>query len=207
MEFWLKKDGTNEMLQLPVNPGEFMIITGAKNVITDIQGLGEINLINPDKGSLAEVNIESIFPTNPEPYSIPNHLAPYEYVERIDKWQEEGRPIRLIITDTSINILMAIENFNYGERGGSRDVEYSLSLREYRHITVKQVKTKIQSAKRPVTRPKPKTYTVRKGDSLWVVSKRMYGSGSKWRTIYNANKKVIGKNPNIIYPGQKLVIP
>jgi nucleoid-associated protein YgaU len=26
-------------------------------------------------------------------------------------------------------------------------------------------------------------------------------------TIYNANKSVIGPNPNIIQPGQRLVIP
>ncbi|OKO91418.1 Phage-like element PBSX protein xkdP [Geobacillus proteiniphilus] len=42
---------------------------------------------------------------------------------------------------------------------------------------------------------------------MWAIAKRIYDDGSKWKKIYEANKKVIGKNPNTIFPGQKLVIP
>ena len=38
-------------------------------------------------------------------------------------------------------------------------------------------------------------------------SRKMYGDASKWKKIYEANKGVIGKNPNLIYPGQKYTIP
>jgi len=51
------------------------------------------------------------------------------------------------------------------------------------------------------------TYTVKKGDSLWAIAKKQYGSGAKWKKIYEANKDVIGSNPNKIYPGQKFTIP
>ena len=50
------------------------------------------------------------------------------------------------------------------------------------------------------------TYTVKKGDSLWSISKQQLGSGARWREIYEANKDVI-KNPNRIYVGQVLQIP
>lgn len=50
-------------------------------------------------------------------------------------------------------------------------------------------------------------YTVVKGDCLWNIAKRFYGNGSKYTLIYNANKNVIGGNPNLIYPGQVLTIP
>ena len=50
------------------------------------------------------------------------------------------------------------------------------------------------------------TYTVKKGDCLWHITKAFYGNGSDYRTIYNANKDII-KNPNLIYPGQVLKIP
>ncbi|MCC8136398.1 MAG: LysM peptidoglycan-binding domain-containing protein, partial [Ruminococcus sp.] len=53
----------------------------------------------------------------------------------------------------------------------------------------------------------PETYTVKSGDCLWNIAKKYYGSGSKYTVIYNANKSVIGSNPNLIYPGQVLTIP
>lgn len=36
--------------------------------------------------------------------------------------------------------------------------------------------------------------------------KNLTGSSANWRAIYNQNKGVIGGNPNLIYPGQNLVI-
>lgn len=49
-------------------------------------------------------------------------------------------------------------------------------------------------------------YTVVKGDCLWNIAKKFYGSGGKWRIIFNANRDII-KNASLIYPGQVLVIP
>lgn len=53
---------------------------------------------------------------------------------------------------------------------------------------------------------KGKSYTVVKGDTLSSISKKMYGTTSKWRVIYNANLDII-KNPNLIRVGWELVIP
>ncbi|MFA5975497.1 MAG: LysM peptidoglycan-binding domain-containing protein [Elusimicrobiota bacterium] len=44
------------------------------------------------------------------------------------------------------------------------------------------------------------------GDSLSMIAKKLYGDPQKWRLIYLANKDVI-KDPNKIYPKQKLKIP
>lgn len=51
------------------------------------------------------------------------------------------------------------------------------------------------------------SYTVKKGDNLWNIAKKYYGDGSQWRKIYDANRDVIGGNPNLIYPGQTYIIP
>ncbi len=48
--------------------------------------------------------------------------------------------------------------------------------------------------------------TIRRGDSLWRIAKRHYGSGKKWRAIYAANKGKIN-DPDMIYTGQRLVLP
>ncbi len=52
-----------------------------------------------------------------------------------------------------------------------------------------------------------KTYTVKKGDCLWTIARKFYGSGADYTKIYEANKGTIGKNPNLIYPGQTFTIP
>ncbi|MCR5747738.1 MAG: LysM peptidoglycan-binding domain-containing protein [Lachnospiraceae bacterium] len=50
-------------------------------------------------------------------------------------------------------------------------------------------------------------YTVEKGDCLWNIAKAHYGSGFDYVKIYEANRGVIGDNPNLIYPGTQLVLP
>jgi nucleoid-associated protein YgaU len=48
------------------------------------------------------------------------------------------------------------------------------------------------------------SYTVKSGDTL---SKIGQNHGVAWREIYEANKDVIGDNPDLIKPGQSLRIP
>ena len=50
-------------------------------------------------------------------------------------------------------------------------------------------------------------YTVQSGDSLSKIAKKHYGDANAWTKIYNANKKEIGDNPDLIRPGQRFVIP
>jgi nucleoid-associated protein YgaU len=47
---------------------------------------------------------------------------------------------------------------------------------------------------------------IRRGDSLWRISKRVYGRGVRYSTIYLANKEKV-RNPNRIWPGQVMMIP
>jgi nucleoid-associated protein YgaU len=48
------------------------------------------------------------------------------------------------------------------------------------------------------------SYTVVHGDNLWNVAVRAYGDGYKWVSIAKANGL---KNPNVIHPGNILVLP
>lgn len=47
---------------------------------------------------------------------------------------------------------------------------------------------------------------VRQGESLWGVSRRTLGKGSRWREIYEANRGVIA-DPDHVAPGTELAIP
>jgi nucleoid-associated protein YgaU len=51
-----------------------------------------------------------------------------------------------------------------------------------------------------------RTTAVSRGDSLWRISKRVYGNGLRYTTIYEANQKQI-RDPRLIYPGQLFVLP
>jgi nucleoid-associated protein YgaU len=51
------------------------------------------------------------------------------------------------------------------------------------------------------------TYTVRSGDSLSKIAKKQLGDGNRWQEIYALNRDVIGANPDLIKPGQKLRLP
>lgn len=209
MEFWLGYNNFAEKLQLPVPPPEYHCATSNQNETVNILGLGDAIQITGE--GLAEVEITSFFPANPVPYAIHYNANPYDAVKTIERWRKTKRPIRLIITETPINLACAIESFIWGERGGSRDVEYSLKLKEYRFIQVKQVTqaaktTAVKTSSRPSTRVQPKTYTVKKGDSLFLIAKKVLGDGSKWREIYSRNRSIIGPNPNLIYPGQVLTL-
>ena len=49
-----------------------------------------------------------------------------------------------------------------------------------------------------------RTYTVESGDTLWAISERFYGDGSKYQIIADASGIA---NPDLIQPGQVLTIP
>jgi len=49
-------------------------------------------------------------------------------------------------------------------------------------------------------------YTVVAGDSLWRISQKYYGTGTRWGEIYDLNKDVIGANPGLIRIGTVLII-
>jgi nucleoid-associated protein YgaU len=50
------------------------------------------------------------------------------------------------------------------------------------------------------------TYEVKSGDTLSKIAKHHYGNANAWPKIFEANKDIL-KDPNKIFPGQKLKIP
>lgn len=57
-----------------------------------------------------------------------------------------------------------------------------------------------------VTVPELATALVERGDSLWRISRQVYGRGIRYTEIFEANQDQI-RNPNLIYPGQVFVLP
>jgi len=47
---------------------------------------------------------------------------------------------------------------------------------------------------------------IRRGDTLWEISRRVYGRGVRYTTIYLANQEQI-RDPDLIWPGQIFTVP
>ncbi|MBT2969860.1 MAG: peptidoglycan-binding protein LysM [Candidatus Thiodiazotropha sp. (ex Ctena orbiculata)] len=58
----------------------------------------------------------------------------------------------------------------------------------------------------PPQEAKVEYYTIESGDTLSAIAKRFLGKASDYPKIFEANREVI-KDPNLIYPGQKIRIP
>ena len=65
---------------------------------------------------------------------------------------------------------------------------------------------KIAVATSEKTEPEVEYYTIVKGDNLSKIAKKFYGDANKYPKIFEANKEVI-KDPDLIFPGQKIRIP
>jgi len=57
-----------------------------------------------------------------------------------------------------------------------------------------------------LTIPAVNTALVSRGDSLWRISRRVYGAGVRYTVIFDANQEQI-RDPNLIFPGQIFVLP
>lgn len=131
----------NRVIQLPVNPEELMISSESNNKTSEIVSLGEISLLRTKK--LATLSIDCFFPANQDaPYVLTKGKfeEPQFYVDFIELVRNANQPMRFIITDTGVNMLVSIEGFEYGLKAGDDDLYYKLQLKEYKPYGSKVLK-------------------------------------------------------------------
>ena len=202
------KDGDEELV-LPVTPPSFQLSEGISIETVNITSLGDVIFGgNPTIGSF---NIESFFPA--QDYDFAQRIAePYSYVNWfIDRcWRK--KVLRFIVAGTSINIGVMIGNIDYGEKDGSGDVYYTLTV--HRHKEVGGLYDLAESAAVPSgesVRPDDKnesgeikSYIVRDGDCLWSIAQAEYGDGNG---LWEKLKKYNGFTSTIIYTGGTVLLP
>jgi len=199
MEFWIIQD--NDKLMFPVIPPSFEVGSGTLNKTVNVEQLGEVTFLA--KSPPKTLKVSSFFPS--QEYSFASYKdspEPYESIELINNFKENMKPVRFIITETPINSLFSIENFSYLEQDGTRDVYFTLDLKEYNPIKAPskivgkhgyshdKVNMKgannIASTVRPVD-AKPKTYTTKVGDTFPLISKKFIGNSDNWRELAEKN--------------------
>lgn len=211
MEIWLRQ--ANNTFRFPVIPPSFEINGSATINTSNILSVGDIAVFGGL--GLKTIELSSFFPN--QEYSFCNYngfLKPYDCVNLIESWMKEGYILRFIITETNINFECIIADFNYREQDYSRDIYFTLSLKEYRRIQISKVNInndeKLSSEKNvPLTKgfdTKQKTHKVVEGDTLFKIAKKYYSNGDLWEKIYKANEDEI-KDPSVIKNGWVLIIP
>ncbi len=222
-----------EYFIIPVNPERIEINEGGKGKIYDIvgpkgsttlkdsdfDGSGEINVIKSPK--LMEVSFSSIFPATKYPFVIVKDaylMKPSEYLEYIQRWRKSKHPIRFICVSTTfdINIAASIEKFDWKEVAGCPgDIEYSITLKEYKFYQAQKVVEATDAQGNPVlykqpsapdTRVRPLTYTIQPGDNMWKIGMKVFGRDGRWREIQKLNN-ISDANLKKLQVGTVLKIP
>ena len=190
MKFFLSSSG--DKFQLPMAPPEFEVSVDQKHTTININNIGEALMLG--KSGLMEMTIESFFPAQEYYFAdVSNAKQPYAYIEKLLKWKDSGKPMRMNITSTGINKPFVIQSLSYKEQDGSGDVYYSLKLKEYKYLTQKS--KELDKANELEQRVDEKQnlldkITVYPGDDMMDVAFRAYGAGD-----YINQYKNLAKSP------------
>lgn len=128
MNIYLSVNNREEVLTLPVIPPSFTVLKPQTCETFETVSGAELALIGEKK--LKGITIESFFPVREYPFLKNRDLRGFEYTDIIDRWIAEKLPIRLIITDTPVNMACAVANFEYSLKTDG-DVYYKLELKEF----------------------------------------------------------------------------
>lgn len=69
-----------------------------------------------------------------------------------------------------------------------------------------RAETPFQRARVPAPGPGEQLVVVQPGNSLWRISRRIYGEGLRYTAIFEANREQI-RDPDLIFPGQVFAVP
>lgn len=202
IRFFIECEG--EVVQLPVNPEKITVESVGDNTTEQIIKLGEINILRDRK--LSSFNIECFFPlTVDAPYVLTKgqFKPPEFYISFFEKMQMNKKTGRLIITDTRINVPIAVESFEYTLQAGDDDYSYILTLKEYKYFSVKIAQLEPPSGENelptlsaPTEQREPSTGEFAIGDS--VIANGQYHYDSFGAAPFGTFNNFAGKISHIV---------
>ena len=213
---------------LPVTPEKIQIKINNSNKTVTLINEGEINILK--KAKLTDIEFEAEIPQVKQPYAVykSGFKGAGYFFDIFEELKISKKPFQFIVCRRTpagkkllnTNIKVSMEDYKITEDAKNGfDFKVKFSLKQWRDYGTKTINIQIAASKPKASvepqretnnSPAPaasQTYTVVKGDCLWNIAKCFYGNGSKYTVIYDANRGVIGGNPNLIYPGQVLTIP
>lgn len=187
-----------ERFALPVTPWRYQVQTAQDNKIIDILDTGEALLFGNPK--LKRLKFGCFFPAvrHKYPFVVGDIKETDECIELLLKWKENKSPVRVIITDSPINLQMAIMDFNFNEKDGSRDTYYDLTFTEYRDLNTPQANNNkvVDTLSGLKDRPNDDrtideiSKFVNKAQDILEMSKQAYGVWTNLQSFQNINNVV-----------------
>lgn len=129
MRIYLSINNGAEIMEIPVIPKEFSVSKPQKEETFETIDGSELAFI--DKAGLKSIKWSSFFPCRDYPFVKGERLADvWQYGYKLDIWIEKKYPIRLVITDTPINMAVKVGSFDYAI-GPDGNINYDISLTEF----------------------------------------------------------------------------
>lgn len=119
-----------DVMILPVTPASFSVLKPQSLEEFEVVSKKDLQLIGTPK--LKGFDFESFFPIKGHNYSYLKNrdMWGWDYVNKLDEWIAKKYPIRIIVTDTPINMAAAVADFQY-EIKSDGNLWYSLSFKEF----------------------------------------------------------------------------
>lgn len=204
---------------LPVAPEALQIKVNGKNETLVLMDQGEVNILK--KRGLTEAAFDALLPNVRYPFArYPDgyHSADY-YISKLEGLKDSISPFQFVVSRETAggrwlygtSLKVSLEEFTMKEDAGSygTDVLVSLKLKQYRDYGTKTCRisgntSMIVAARETSGAPSGNTYTVQEDESLWEISKRSYGDGSRYQELQSVNDISDPNNPPV---GAVLQIP
>ena len=156
------------------------------------------------------MKLSVMLPASDRTYAFSGGYAgnPYGAIELLQNWQNQGKILRFIVSETPVNLAVLLSEVNFGEQDGTGDVYAELTLSEYREpARCRSSPAAAQTLSRPAqsggVQKSPQSYTVVQGDTMWAIARKFYGMPPFAGNLLLTNGI---QNANIIYPGQIIKI-
>lgn len=214
---------------LPVAPPKIDMKINNQNKTFTLANMQEINVLKSP--GLTDIMFTVPVPLKNYPW-VTRSVSPQEVIGKLEALKTSCKQFQFIVsrefdngsTSFSTNLTVGLEDYRLLEDAeDASDLSIEINLKQFATVTTKVVyvlnkdegttsnkPSKPSSPNKP-SNNKPRTYTVKHGDSMWEIAKKCLGDGSKYKQLYSMNKELIdkrnakeGTSKYTIYTGQVL---
>lgn len=206
---------TGVAVTLPVTPSEYLVNFGKKIRTMTLYNLGDLNLAGGS--ARTTIKIDALFPARKYPFANTSRTDFAREINLLKTWAVGKELLRLVITETDINLPVLLQDVQVGEKDGTRDRYVTMTFRQYIQLLAPTFYTEqptsggtVQASAEGTEREVEKEpehvseHVVVSTDTLSGICLKYYGNANLYPQLAKYNGIA---NPNLIYDGDTIRIP